>query len=86
MRAEQFQRGQVQVIVMEMRDQHGVNLRGWRNNHLCVPMNQAADSGPQQRICQEPRAVEFDQCGRMSQEVNARHRNFTAPLAQRPLA
>jgi hypothetical protein len=71
---------------MQMRDQHGVNLPWWRNKQLCVPMNQAADSGPQQRIRQEPRAVQFDQYGRVSEEVNVGHGNSTDPRPRTPSA
>jgi hypothetical protein len=44
--SEELQGWQVEVVMMEMRDQHGIDVAGWRIEHVRVPMDQAIDSRP----------------------------------------
>jgi len=81
-RVERAQRRQVEVVVVHVRDQHGVDALRQRRHRHDAPEH--ADAPPQHRIGQQPRAAELDQ-DRAVPEPDDAHRaaRMAAPSAPR---
>jgi hypothetical protein len=62
--AELAQRGAVEVVVVDVRDQHGIDAGEARGLHRDAAA-QVPDAGPQDGVCQQTDPVQLDQDGRM---------------------